>query len=587
MLDVAFKSSVMYPRPVPPELTRASSVHILGGSFTDIGGDYHHHGDVVDARSISLHHPQSGFPPSFTDLVSMGAAYDSQERDPAPLCHPGTRKEILGQIDEWVNAGADGTNILWLHGPAGAGKSAIAQTVAETCAGRDQLAATFFFARTVTRRNAIRYLFPTIAMEIVLSSPDKRQKLDSILKNNPYIAERALGSIDLVALLYQDCPHPVPSSPFLVVIDGLDECQGHDDQCRILAQVSHMIHAHRLPLRFLIVSRPESHLCDAFEKPVLANIANTLSLYGNLLAHADVSVYLRSEFSRICDSERHRDIMESALRPWPSDDAIQQLVNNSEGYFIYASTVIRFIDEEYFSPPERLDQVLNHSISTAPDATPFAELDKLYSQILSFCPKSQIPLLKRILGYIAFDFRPRGIDHLAALLRLSPGKVKLTLRGLRSLVSARGSLDPPELVHASFGDFLLDESRAGVYYIDSAELYEAAFCDGFSFGVDLLHLAAGHRGPPSWHLINIGQGLSVRLNIWFCCSPRIDRLVAFVHERLEENLWYSRFEDPGLSDEATLVVFGLVVAILSPEIRYMVGKRIDNAEVPLYIPLFF
>jgi hypothetical protein len=53
-------------------------------------------------------------------------------------------------------------------------KSAIAQTVAETCAGRNQLAATFFFARTVARRNA----------EIPLSdhcysdrpvSPEKRQ----------------------------------------------------------------------------------------------------------------------------------------------------------------------------------------------------------------------------------------------------------------------------------------------------------------------------------------------------------------------------------------------------------------------------
>jgi hypothetical protein len=132
-----------------------------------------------------------------------------------------------------------------------------------------------------------------------------------------------------VASLYQDCL-PVPSSPFLVVIDGLDECQGHDDQCRILAQVSHIIHTHHLPLRFLIVSRPESHLCEAFEEPELANIAEKLSLYGDFQAHADVSMYLRSEFSRIYDSKRHRDVMESVPRPWPSDDAIEQLVSKSE-----------------------------------------------------------------------------------------------------------------------------------------------------------------------------------------------------------------------------------------------------------------
>jgi len=519
-----------------PELTSAPSVHIVGGSFTDIAGGYYHHGDVVDARSRSVHHSQSGFPPSFTDVVSMGATYDSQERDPAPRCHPGTRTEILEQIDEWADAGADGTGILWLHGPAGAGKSAIAQTVAERYAGHNQLAGTFFFARTTVHRNAIRYLFPTIAIQIALASPEKRQKLDSILKGDPYIAVRATGTIDLVASLYQDPPHSAPSSPFLVVIDGLDECQGHDNQRRILSQVSQLVCARRLPLRFLIMSRPESHLCEAFEGPALANIAKTLSLYGDFRAHADVSMYLRSEFSRIYDSEMHRDIMESVLRPWPSDDTIKRITSKSGGYFIYASTVIKFIDEEYFSPPEQLDQVLNHSIS-APDLTPFAELDKLYSQILSSCPTRQIPLLKRILGYAVFPSRARGIDHLAAFLRVSPGKIKLTLRGLRSLVSKfEGSLSPLKLWHASFSDFLLNEVRAGVYYIDSAEWYSEAFCDGFSLGVNLFNLLAQHGSQPPQYLIDIAKNLSVMLNVWFCCSPRVDRLIAFVHKKLEEGL---------------------------------------------------
>jgi len=572
-LDVAFPSTRPITRYIPPELTSAPSVHIAGGSFNDIAGDYHHHGDVVDARSISVHHPHSGFPPSFIDLVSMGAAHDSQERDPAPRCHPETRKKILEQIYEWANAGRDGASILWLHGPAGAGKSAIAQTVAETCARRHQLAATFFFARTVAGRNAMKYLFPTIAFHIALSAPERRSTLDRILNNDPSIIHRCLGSVDLLASLCQGSSEtpPIPSSPFLVVIDGLDECQGHDNQCRILSQVSQTIHKHRIPLRFLIVSRPESHLCEAFEEPALATITEKLSLYDDFKSDDDVSAYLQSEFARICDSKRHRDIMESVLRPWPYADAVQQLVTKSGGYFIYASTVIRFVDEEYFSPPERLDQVLSRSISSiTPDSTPFAELDKLYSQILLSCPKSQIPLLKRILGHVVFHLGPLHVDHLAALLRLSPGRVTLTLRGLRSLVSFEGSWDPLELVHASFSDFLLDEARAGVHYIDSAEWNSAAFCDGFSLGVNL----AEHGSQPSQYPIDISENLPMLLNFWFFSSPKIDRLVAFAHERLEEGLWYSRFEDTGLSDEATLQVFGLVIAIIiSPESDYLLGRR--------------
>jgi len=342
----------------------------------------------------------------------------------------------------WAEAGSEVPSILWVHGPAGAGKSAIAQTVAETWAARDELTASFFFARTAATRNSAKYLFPTIAVQIALSVPEKRHRIDNMLKNDPWIADRASGSVDLVASLFQPGSALVPSSPFLVVIDGLDECQGHDDQRRILAQIALMVNTHHLPLRFLIVSRPEAHLWEAFGEPHLANIARKLSLYGDLKAKADVSTYLQSEFSRIHDSTRHRDVMEFVPRPWPSMDVIDALVKKSDGYFIYASTVIKFVDEENESPEDRLDQVLNTSNSAVPpsESPPFAELDKLYLQILSSCQtsKAKLPILKRILG---FALTPRTIyveldaATIETLLQLPQGRVKLMLRGLRSLIS--------------------------------------------------------------------------------------------------------------------------------------------------------
>ena len=49
----------------------------------------------------------------------------------------------------WV-LGKENTNslILWLNGAAGAGKSAIAQRIAELCHEADILLATFFFSRS-------------------------------------------------------------------------------------------------------------------------------------------------------------------------------------------------------------------------------------------------------------------------------------------------------------------------------------------------------------------------------------------------------------------------------------------------------
>jgi len=407
-------------------------------------------------------------PPSLSNLVSLSAAYDSQERNRAPRCLPGTRRSILDKIDVWVNAGPMGSPILWLHGPAGAGKSTIAQTVAEKCAERYQLAASFLFARTVHGRSTIQHLFPTIAFQIALLAPERYHKLERILNNDPYIARRSL--IDLIVSLCQDDSQDplAPSSPFLVIIDGVDECQGHDNQRGIVAHISDLVLTHRLPLRFLIVSRTEFYLCEAFEEPSMAGITEILDLHGDVLARVDISTYLQNEFSRIYHSKRHRNVMESVPSPWPSEDTIQRLVIQSGGCFIYASTVIRFIDNDGFSPPEQLGQVLNH------DCEPFAELDKLYMQILSSYPRSDLPILKGILGHVLFHSGPCTVEHIAAFHRLSPRKMKLMMRGLQSLVTF--NLRGLELTHLPFREFLLDKARAKAHYIDREEWYMS--CDG-------------------------------------------------------------------------------------------------------------
>jgi len=419
----------------------------------------------------------------------MGAAYDSRDRSPPPRCLPGTREEVLKTIDAWLKAGTAGESVLWLHGPAGAGKSAIAQTVAETCAGRNQLAASFFFARTAAYRNDAKYLFPTIAVQTALSVPEKRQRLDEILNNDPYAVERASSSVELLASLLDDrsVHAPRPSSPLLVVIDGLDECQRNDDQCWILTQVSRMIYTQHLPLRFLIVSRPEFHLTETFKERDLLNITKVLPLYGDYGASHDVSLYLRSELSKIYNAKKHKNVMQLIPRPWPSEDIIERLVIKTGGYFFFASAVLRFIDKEYSSPADQLDQILGLSKSSL-ELNPFAELDQLYIQILSSYRTSQLPTLKNILGHIimspVFKDRSLYLPSIEHILDLAPGELELTLRGLRSLVSPTpplyGMAPEAHLIHASFGDFLLDRARAGHYYIDSEEWIHTTFHCAFS-----------------------------------------------------------------------------------------------------------
>jgi len=56
-----------------------------------------------------------------------------------------------------------GALILWLYGAAGAGKSAIAHSLAEICEKDGFLLATFFFWKTVAERSTIDRFIATIA----------------------------------------------------------------------------------------------------------------------------------------------------------------------------------------------------------------------------------------------------------------------------------------------------------------------------------------------------------------------------------------------------------------------------------------
>ena len=261
-----------------------------------------------------------------------------------------------------------------------------------------------------------------------------------------------------------------PSSPFLVVIDGVDECPGHDNQLGIVAQISDLVLIHQLPLHFLIVSHTEFHLYEAFKEPSIANITEILNLYSDVPSSNDISIYFRSEFSRIYHFKCHKNIMETVPRPWPSEDTVQRLVIEAGGYFVFASIVIRFIDKDGFLPPEQLNQVLNH------DHEPFAELDKLYMQILSSYPRSDLPILKSILGHVLFHLGPCTVEHIATIHHLSPGEVKLMMHGLQSLVTF--NFQGLKLTHLPFRNFLLNKAWARVHYIDHKEWYMSCHGSG-------------------------------------------------------------------------------------------------------------
>ncbi|KAF8055362.1 hypothetical protein FPV67DRAFT_841505 [Lyophyllum atratum] len=406
------------------------------------------------------------------NATSPGAAFDSNERHPPPKCHPGTRVDLIKEVTNWIDSRSDtdvSKKVLWLHGPAGAGKSAIAQSIAEDCDRRGILAASFFFSRAIPGRNSIDRLFTTIAYQIAISTPDTQPHIQRALSWDPSIVHKAIH-VQLQKLIIEPLQILASSShrqhvsqpsgsrvPSLVLIDGLDECAGNDNQRQILNHVLTLVSAPNFSLRLLIVSRPEYNIRDAFERTSLSQFSSkAISVYGDYRSREDVRVYLLHEFSRIHVSHVHEPWMATVPKPWPSKVNSDLLVERSDGYFIYAATLIRFVDQEDVSPIEQLDIVLSTYLS---GSNAFGELDKLYHQILSAIRDTTT--VKVVLGALLSHVPP---EVLADMFALSHGQVSNILRRLPSVFHI--SCDTAYPIHKSFSDFLFDPARSGDFHID-------------------------------------------------------------------------------------------------------------------------
>ncbi|KAJ7349699.1 hypothetical protein DFH08DRAFT_696608, partial [Mycena albidolilacea] len=147
------------------------------------------------------------------------------------------------------------------------------------------------------------------------------------------------------------------------------------------------------------------------------------------------------------------------------------LVEKSSGYFIYASTVIKRIEDKRFHPADRLDIVLG--IKSSISGSPFDIVDQLYHQTLCAVPIEYRPKLTDILAVIGTDLVLR-VSKIEVLLRLDTGDVQLTLRGLHSVIGFYPEWNHTvvhDVHHGSFLDFLCDIRWSGPLYIGSSQCH--------------------------------------------------------------------------------------------------------------------
>ncbi|TEB33392.1 hypothetical protein FA13DRAFT_1730396 [Coprinellus micaceus] len=444
------------------------------GTFTQIGRQDIHVNEPTPLKDLYSN-------------IAVGALYNSAERFNAPTCHPDTRKAVQREIHQWMVDGDPNKRILWLTGPAGAGKSAIMGSIAEVLHREGKLGASFFFSSFSgsANRKSKRCFVTTLAYQLQQHAELRarlRKPVMAAIEEDPSIFGKGLKHQMnglLLEPLRDTCERGSLATPALqiILVDGVDECEGMEqpdssrpgwqlsmetDQTEVLSVLLQAARDRAFPCRIIVASRPETWI-RRFLTGVgpAAPLTTEIFLDEKFYPDQDIDKYLRQEFAEL------RSWYRSLPPTWPSEQDIKTLVTNASGQFVYPATIIRFVKSVRSKTPQELLEIALEI--KPPDASkPFAQLDALYTSILlsSSRPDTTVQWLK---AHQILSNRRRNATldawFFECLCQSLPGEAEQVLGSLPSLIfrptpDPRGSQPTAYIFyHKSFLDYLQDPER--------------------------------------------------------------------------------------------------------------------------------
>ena len=375
--------------------------------------------------------------------------------------------------------GAPTEPICWVNAAAGFGKTAIARTITEWCAEQGILGSSYFFLRGSGDRSKISSLVPTLAYHLPQSFLSTKSFIEEQLREELNILHQPVAYQFRKLLVDPFCRAnklfpPLKFPAVAIIIDALDEC---DDRVLMAEFVEAVIaEGKSWPFRILFTGRIDEHLRQIFQIKAAQSVTHSLSLH-NFIADKDIHKFYHDMFGDIYARNLHMD-MRTVPSPWPTNEDISLLVNNTAGVFNFASTVVAFINDGSDLPHLQLQKVLEHHDG----------LDPVYTQILSVAARNKD--FNAVLGTLMLLSDPLPIKSLATLLRLDPARILHALRGLQSiLIIPEDDNNPIRPIHTSLRDFLTSQERSNDLFIRPKERH-------FDIAIDCLQiLCVSNSGP--------------------------------------------------------------------------------------------
>ncbi|KAF9441818.1 hypothetical protein P691DRAFT_779668 [Macrolepiota fuliginosa MF-IS2] len=436
-------------------------------------------------NSVISEHIQLIDPSSALQLLEGRAMpdveYNSGARDPPPRCYDGTRSEFVTMAEISLSGAGVRRGLLLMHGPAGVGKSALIQTLAERQARKKPLlkVVTLFFPPSSPSPGDASRIWPTISYQLAISHPPYLDYVIAQIKRDPRLMKANMEQQFqmLIAKPLGEEKLLTSSSLVPIFIDGLDKCQQYETILQLIGKL--IFDYPDMPLFWIITTRTDMHLLKAAKRftPALLRFIPVDSDD----AVADVKHFLRSKFS---DLQDRYDITDPS--PWPREHDFGHVQVSASGYFMIASAIAQFVgDREAADPQSQLETILAlpSEPSTPGVSSPFFAVHRLYMEILITVSDAHYRTARRIIGFYllprgfgAYNSQSTSFWALCNILGIKENVAYACLFKLRSLLDIPdpgSAFDTPiRFFHTSFADFLADRDASDKFWIDIKEVVD-------------------------------------------------------------------------------------------------------------------
>jgi hypothetical protein len=374
------------------------------------------------------------------------------------MCAPGTRVSTMQEILSWAGD-SDSSDVLWMNGLSGTGKSTIARTLCQQLHKQGLLGASFFISHDQPDRREASNIVRSIAHQLALHWRAVSDVLCAKLREKPISIIRSLQQ-QITDFVITPARAVLGDKTLIIVIDALDECicdsRGRPGGDFLLYLIRGLLQLDGR-VKLFLTSRAEPEIMRMFDDVTSSTAQTEIQLHNldSAIVRNDIKTYLNQCFAGI-RAER-RDL---SLYDWPSNDDVDELAARSGTLFIHAAIAMRFVNDPHHSPRRRLAHLLGQEESYAV-TSPYGQLDGLYTQVLKEMiqepgcdEKLSYQRLQAVMAAIVLwlGHMPLDIKTLAILSGVAQDDAEVVVMSLSPLLADNAK--SIRVFHKSFSDFL-------------------------------------------------------------------------------------------------------------------------------------